>query len=109
MRIAKLGTRSKGGSPKDNCEFEKAEGMEKKARRARREKSESGGQGQKSEVRDQTSEVRLKLISDLRLLTSVIDDFNGLNGFNDLPLTAYRSPLTPDSWLLTPLIVDFEK
>ena len=23
MRIAKLGTRPKGGSPKDNCEFEK--------------------------------------------------------------------------------------
>ena len=24
FRIAKLGTRPKGGSPKDNCEFEKA-------------------------------------------------------------------------------------
>ena len=33
----------------------------------------------------------VKLISDLRLLTSVIDDFNG---FNDLPFTAYRLPLT---------------
>jgi hypothetical protein len=31
----------------------------------------------------QKSEVRVKLMSDLRLLTSVIDD---LNGFNDLPL-----------------------
>ena len=27
LRIAKLGTRPKGGSPKDNCEFEKAWSM----------------------------------------------------------------------------------
>ena len=26
MRISKLGTRPKGGSPKDNCEFEKTQG-----------------------------------------------------------------------------------
>ena len=30
------------------------------------------------------SEVRVKLISDLRLLTSVMDDFNGFNDLNDL-------------------------
>jgi hypothetical protein len=41
------------------------------------------GRGHKSEAKDQTSEVRVKLISDLRLLTSVMDDFNDLN---DLPL-----------------------
>ena len=29
------------------------------------------------------SEVRVKLISDLRLLTSVMDDFNGFNDLND--------------------------
>jgi len=44
---------------------------------------------QKSEARDQTSGVTL--ISDLRLLTSLI---NGSNGFNDFPLTVYRSPFT---------------
>ena len=33
----------------------------------------------------------VELISDLRLLTSVIKDFNG---FNDLPFTAYRLPFT---------------
>ena len=46
---------------------------------------------QKSEVRRQRSGV--KLISDLRLLTSVIDDFYAFYdfyGFYDLPLTAYR-------------------
>ncbi|MEJ2365995.1 MAG: hypothetical protein P8017_15230, partial [Deltaproteobacteria bacterium] len=41
-------------------------------------------------VRDQRSEVRVKLISDLRLLTSVMDVFYGLNGFSDLPLTVHR-------------------
>ena len=41
--------------------------------------------GQRSDVKGQRSGV--KLISDLRLLTSVIDDFNGFNGF---PFTAYR-------------------
>jgi len=44
---------------------------------------------QRSEIRRQKSGV--KLISDLRLLTSVIGDFNELNGFNDfngLPFTA---------------------
>jgi hypothetical protein len=55
---------------------------------------------QKSEVRDQTSEVRVKLISDFRLLTSVIDDFYdfydfyGFYGFNDLPFTAHCLLLT---------------
>jgi len=42
------------------------------------------------------SEVRVKLISDLRLLTSVVDglnDLNDLNGFNDFPLV---SPVSPD-------------
>jgi hypothetical protein len=34
------------------------------------------------------SEVREKLITDLRLLTSVMD---GLNGFNDLPFTVYQT------------------
>ncbi len=75
------------------------------ALRSRLEAKESGqhkDRGRRSEVRDQTSEVRVKLISDLRLLTSVIDDFNDLNGlndfydfygFNDLPLTA-RSVLS---------------
>ena len=43
----------------------------------------------KTEVRDQTSEVRVKLISDLRLLTSMIDDSNSLN---DLPFT--NDPMT---------------
>jgi hypothetical protein len=38
----------------------------------------AGGRGQPAEIRGQTSEVRVKLISDLRLLTSVIDDFNDL-------------------------------
>ncbi|MEE9532656.1 MAG: hypothetical protein V3W52_16880 [Syntrophobacteria bacterium] len=55
---------------------------------------------QKSEVRDQTSEVRVKLISDFRLLTSVIDDLNdfyGFYGFNDLPFTVYHLPFTPGS------------
>ena len=49
------------------------------------------GSWQKSEVRDQTSEVRVKLISDLRLLTSVIDD---IYDFYDLPLTT-RELLSP--------------
>ena len=30
------------------------------------------------------SEVRVKLISDLRLLTSVVDDFKDVNDLNDL-------------------------
>jgi hypothetical protein len=48
---------------------------------------------QRSEIRRQRSGV--KLISDLRLLTSVIDDFyefndlNGFNDFNSLPFTAH--------------------
>ncbi len=48
------------------------------------ERIEKGISGQRSEVRRQKSEVRrqrsgVKLISDLRLLTSVIDDLNDLN------------------------------
>ena len=45
----------------------------------------AAGRNQRSEIRRQRSGV--ELISDLRLLTSVIYDFNG---FNDLPFTAYR-------------------
>ncbi len=64
---------------------------------ARGWRQRKAGRNQRSEIRRQRSGV--KLISDLRLLTSVIDDFNDLNGlndfydfygFNDLPLTAYR-------------------
>ena len=49
----------------------------------------SGGGRQRTEGRSQRSEVRgqrsgIKPISDLRLLTSVIDDFNDFNDFNDL-------------------------
>ena len=58
-------------------------------------KREKRDKGQKSEIRRQRSGV--KLISDLRLLTSVIDDFNGLNDFYDfysLPPTAHGLPLT---------------
>ncbi len=40
------------------------------------------GGSQRSEIRRQKSGV--KLISDLRLLTSVIDDFYDFNGFNYL-------------------------
>jgi hypothetical protein len=43
------------------------------------------GERQLAAGRNQRSGV--KLISDLRLLTSVIDDFN------DLPFTIYRSPI----------------
>jgi hypothetical protein len=65
----------------------------------------AGGRGQPAEIRDQTSEVRVKLISDLRLLTSVIDDFydfyafydfydfndfNDFYDFNDLKSTIYN-------------------
>ena len=53
----------------------------------KRELQRAADSKQKSEVRDQTSEVRVKLISDLRLLTSVIDDFD------HLPFTA--SPILP--------------
>ena len=62
-------------------------------RGALRLRLEAGSSWQKSEVRDQTSEVRLKLISDLRLLTSVIDDFYDFYGFYDfydLPLIAHH-------------------
>jgi hypothetical protein len=59
----------------------------KKARKGR-ERQQAGGSRQKSEVKYQTSEVRVKLISDLRLLTS------GIDGFNALPLTAHCLPLT---------------
>jgi len=48
-------------------------------------------ESKKSEVRGQRSEV--KLISDLRLLTSLIDDFYdfyGLNGFNGLTHFKYN-------------------
>ncbi len=64
---------------------------------ARGWRQRKAGRNQRSEIRRQRSGV--KLISDLRLLTSVIDDFNDLNGlndfydfygFNDLPLTAHR-------------------
>jgi hypothetical protein len=60
---------------------------------------EVGGRGQTTEGRRQTAEDRnqrseirrqqsgVKLISDLRLLTSVIDDFYAFYGFNDLLLT----------------------
>ena len=53
------------------------------------ETDETGGRAR----RDQRSEIRclrsgVKLISDLRLLTSTMDDFNDLNDFNDsLPIT----------------------
>jgi hypothetical protein len=50
---------------------------ETRIRRQRADDSKSN-----SEVRDQMSEVRAKLISDLRRLTSVTDDFNGLNNLN---------------------------
>ena len=43
-------------------------------------KQRAAGRNQRSEIRRQRSGV--KLISDLRLLTSVIDDFNGFNDFN---------------------------
>ena len=43
---------------------------------------------QRTEVRRQKSGV--KLISDLRLLTSVINDFYDFYGFYDLRFTAYR-------------------
>jgi len=49
----------------------------------------AAGRNQRSEIRRQRSGV--ELISDLRLLTSVIKDFNG---FNDLPFTDYRLPFT---------------
>ena len=55
------------------------------------------------EVRDQTSEVGVKLTSDLRLLTSMIDDLYGLNdlndfnAFNDSLLTAHPLVLTPET------------
>ena len=48
-----------------------------------RERQLAGSNGQLAEIRGQTSEVRVKLISDLRLLTSAIDDSNGFNDFND--------------------------
>jgi hypothetical protein len=51
----------------------------------------AAGRNQRSEIRRQRSGV--KLISDLRLLTSVIDDFYDFNGFNDLPFTVYLSPI----------------
>ena len=57
--------------------------------RGHREIQRAADSRQKSEVRDQTSEVRVKLISDLRLLTSVIDDFYDFYGFNAFPFTAY--------------------
>jgi len=62
--------------------------------REKGEKSETGetrGRGhrnQRSEIRRQRSGV--KLISDLRLLTSVINDFYDFYGFYDLRFTAYR-------------------
>ena len=56
-----------------------------------RERGEtSKDRGQRVKLRGQRSEVRVKLISDLRLLTSVMDVFYGLNGLNDLPFTVYR-------------------
>jgi hypothetical protein len=51
------------------------------------------------------SEVGVRLISDLRLLTSMIDDsyniydfyyLNGFYGFNDLLFTVYRSAMHYD-------------
>jgi hypothetical protein len=53
------------------------------------------GEKQRADCRNQRSEIRrqrsgINLISDLRLLTSMIDDFYafyGFNGFKDLPLT----------------------
>jgi hypothetical protein len=49
----------------------------------------SAGSGQRTASRTQRSDIRglgsgIKLISDLRLLTSVINDFYGLNDFNEL-------------------------
>ncbi len=58
----------------------------------------AAGRNQRSEIRRQRSGVNL--ISDLRLLTSVTDDFYdfydfyAFYGFYDSPLTAHRSPLT---------------
>ena len=40
--------------------------------------------GQRSEIRDQMSDVKVKPISDLRLLISMVDDFNGFNDLNGL-------------------------
>jgi hypothetical protein len=48
----------------------------------RRQILRTAGERQKSEIRGQGSGV--KLISDLRLLTSLIDGFNDLNDLNDL-------------------------
>ena len=48
----------------------------------------TAGSQQRAEIRDRRSEIRgqwtgLKLISDIRLLTSEIDDFNDFNDLND--------------------------
>jgi hypothetical protein len=67
-----------------------------KARKAR--KGRAAGRNQRSEIRRQRS--GLKLVSDLRLLASVIDGFYDFYGFNDLPLTAYCLPLTTGYWIL---------
>jgi hypothetical protein len=53
-----------------------------------RERQLLAGRRQLAEIRNQRSGV--KLISDLRLLSSVIDDFHGF-------------PLAPEFWLLAPL------
>ena len=47
--------------------------------RRRLQGQQAAGRNQRSEIRRQRSGA--KLISDLRLLTSVIDYFNGLNDF----------------------------
>ena len=65
----------------------------------------SGGRDQGSEIRGQGSGIRgqrsgVKLISDLRLLISVIYDFSG---FNDLPLPAYRLLLTVYYFTIQPI------
>ena len=63
---------------------------EKRERRERREREgkEVTGRRQSTAGRNQRSDVRVKLISDLRLLTSVIDD---LNDFPFIFLCAKRS------------------
>jgi hypothetical protein len=47
-------------------------------------RQQPGGSRQNSEDRDQMLESRVKLISDLPLLTSVMDGFYDLNALNDL-------------------------
>ena len=75
-KIADTFARVEEGFRIADLRFEIEEGM------GHREIQLAAGRNQRSGV---------KLISDLRLLTSVIYDFNG---FNDLPFTASRLPFT---------------